>query len=155
MLSQQQGYGLLKYSGLKYSRFILQKLFIQPSEHPLYNFRANSWLNVEMPTRCHVWGSVMTRQKGWLKQNLLFPPSAPRGAGLGTLGPTAPQQLHRVRREGEQSESRSKAKALVAAQSICSAWWRGNTVLVWALSSARSLSQSGAGVSQLRSQSPW
>lgn len=99
----------------------------------------------------------MPRQKGALRKSLLFPlcwPGEPcllqeqQLPGVQSRGPWAPQQL------GEQSEGRSQAKALVTALSICSAGWRGSKRLVWDLSSALSLSQSGASVFQLPSQSP-
>lgn len=77
MLSQQRGYGLLKYSALECYRHFCKSCMYAPVNASCITWVPSSWLNAEMPARCRVWGSEMTRHKGGWKQSLLFPPCWP------------------------------------------------------------------------------
>lgn len=136
MLSQQWGYGLLEYSILEYYRYFCKSCIYDRVNTSYLTLVSNSGLNVEM---CHVWGCGMPRQKGALRKILVFPlclVQEQQLPGVQSRGHRAPQQL------GEQSPGRSQAKALVTAQSICSASWRGFGIwaLPWAFLRARPVS---------------
>lgn len=118
MLLQQWGYGLLKYSFLECYRYFCKSCIYDPvNTLPFKILMPNSHLTVETPTRCGVWGSEMTREKGALKQSLLFPPCWPGESwllqeqplpGVQSRGPTAPEQLRGAGRERSERGARPR-----------------------------------------------
>lgn len=149
---QQWAYGLLKYSILGYCRYFCRSCIYDHANTPYTTLMPKSRMNVEMPTRCGVWGSEMTRQKGALKQMLLLPPcllqelQLPGVLGWGA-GPHCPGAA-------AQSRAGAQPRHLWLHTAFVLPAGEGAQRLVWALSSALSLSQPFS-VFQLRSQSSW